>query len=91
MGSIRELYPVVFEGGGSNKPHSKAYRDFKQKWSFISVVYDFAEKKIEKIEKVNATYLSDFLQLLTYVIEEGDMDEQEQKFQDDLRRAKKGR
>ena len=87
---IRSDFPIVFEGGGSNKPHSKEHRDFAQKWGIIGTVYQIAEKKIEKVEKINASYVNDFFQMLSYIIEEQQADEAEDKFQETLRRAKKG-
>lgn len=89
--SISEEYPIVFNGRGSNKPHSNGYREFAQRWGFIRTLYDIAEKKIEKIEKIYQTYLNDFLQLLTFMIDEQQAEEEEDKFQEQLRKTKRGR
>ena len=88
---IKQSYPIIFSGRGSSKPKCKEYRDFKEKWGFISVVYSFAEKKIEEIEKINASYLNDFFQLLSYTIEEQEADEAQDKFDEQRRKAMKGR
>ena len=84
-------YPIVFQGTGKHKPHSIAYTDFKKKWGAIDTLYSLAEKKVEKVKEIYQEYLNDYFTLLTYIIEEGDMDEEEQKYQDNIRKAKKGR
>lgn len=91
MGDIREEYPIVFDGGGSNKPHSQRYREFAQRWSFIKTLYEICDEKIEKIGEVYQTYLSDFLQYMTYLIDKQQADDEEDKFQEQLRKAKRGR
>lgn len=50
-----------------------------------------ADEKIEQVEKINKTYLNDFLQYMSYLIDKNEMQEQEDKFQDNLRKAKKNR
>lgn len=48
-----------------------------------------ANKEAKEIEKISSWYLLDFLQLLSYSIEEAEVDEEEDKYQDMLRKAKK--
>lgn len=50
-----------------------------------------ADEKIEKIAQVNQIYLTDAFTYLTYLIQKGDMEQTEEEFQDNLRKAKKGR
>ena len=91
MGNIKSSYPIVFEGNGGNRPHCKAYRDFAQKWGNIKTLYEISDEKIEKVGKVYQIYLNDYLQYLSYMIEKGQVEEEEDKFQENLRKAKKGR
>ena len=91
MADIKNDYPIVFEGRGSNKPHSAAYRDFVQKWGNIKTLYEIADEKIEKIGRVYQIYLNDYLQYLSYMIEKQQVDEEEDKYQEMIRKAKKGR
>lgn len=50
-----------------------------------------AEEKIEKIEEVNQLRLTDVLFYLTYLTDKCEVDEAEDKFQETLRKAKRGR
>jgi hypothetical protein len=52
---------------------------------------DFSEKKVKAFEEIYGTYLSSFLTILTYTTEEALADEQEQKFQQTLNKARKGK
>lgn len=91
MASIAEEYPVVFNGRGSNKPHSQGYREFSQRWGFIKTLYEICDEKIEKVGEVYQIYLSDFLQYMTYLIDKQQAEDEEDKYQEVLRKAKKGR
>lgn len=90
MGNVRDTFQVVFSGSRSNRPHSKAYKDLQESWGFQKVLYELADSKIEKIAEVQQTYLTDFLTLLTYLIQKGESDEEEDRFQEQLRKAKRG-
>ena len=51
-----------------------------------------ADNSITKVDEVNQQYIQDTLTFLTYLIQKGEMEEIEEKFQDNLRKAKgKGR
>lgn len=50
-----------------------------------------ADEKIEKVAEVYQQNLLDALQFLSYLSEKAIVDEQEDKFQERLRKAKKGR
>ena len=89
MGDIKSSYPIVFSSKGSSRPHSQAFRDFKEKWGFISVLYDIAEEKVTQIGEIYQLYLSDFLQYLTYMSEKADMDRKEDEFQQKIRASKR--
>ena len=88
---LRDTYEIIFTSRRPSRPKCKAYRDFKEKWGFIGTIYDVAEKKIEEIEKINQMYLSDFFQLLTYMIDESVANEEQDKFDEQRRKAMKGR
>ena len=88
MGDVRDTYPTVFRNKGSNKPHSKEFRDFGAKWGSIKTLYEIADEKIEKVGEVYQLYLSDYMQFLTYLIEKGEVDEIEEKVQQALHKAK---
>lgn len=91
MDCIRSDYPIVFEGRGSNKPHSAAYRNFCEKWGAIKTLYEIADEKVEKIERIYQLHLNDYLQYLSFMIEKQQVDDEEDKFQENLRKVKKGR
>ena len=50
-----------------------------------------ANEELEKVAKINQSYLNDFLQYLSYMIDKGEVDEAEMKFQDNMRRLKKNK
>ena len=50
-----------------------------------------AGEKIEKVHQIYQEYLADTLQFLTYSLEKAKAEEIEDKFQENLRKAKKGR
>lgn len=50
-----------------------------------------ADEKIEKIAEINQQYLNDTLTFLSYLITKQEAEEEEDKFQENLRKAKKGR
>jgi hypothetical protein len=54
------------------------------------VIFDLADSKIEKVAQINQQYLTDFLTFLTYLIQKGEADDEEEKFQDNIRKAKRG-
>lgn len=91
MVRTRELFPVVFEGGGSNKPHSAQYREFGQDWGFQKILFELADEKIEKVAEVQQQYLTDTFTFLTYLIKKGQMEEVEDKWQEARRKAIKGK
>ena len=91
MADIRTTFPYVFSSGGSHKPHSQRYREFGQDWSMQKIVFEMADNKITKVAEVNGQYLTDFLVFLTYLIQKGEMEEEEEKFQQSLRDAKRRR
>lgn len=91
MASIRETYPIVFGGQGATRPHSKIYRDFAQKWGAIKTLYEVCDEKIEKIGEIYQLYLSDYLQYLSFMIEKSEIEREEDKFQENLRKAKRGK
>lgn len=50
-----------------------------------------AEEKIGEVEKIYKIYLSDYMQFLSFLIEKADVDEEEEKFKDQMREAKRHR
>ena len=91
VGGIAEEYPIVFNGRGSNKPRAQEYRDFAQRWGFTKTLYEICDEKIEKIGEVYQMYLNDFLQYLTYMIDKQQAEEAQDKFDEQMRKARKGR
>ena len=49
-----------------------------------------ADEKITKIGEVSGQYLNDYLLLLTYLIDKAEVDRAEDKYQENLRKAKRG-
>lgn len=91
MRSITSSFPIVFSNKGRNKPHSQGYRDFCQKWGNIKTLYEIADEKIDKVGEIYQQYVNDYLQFLSYLIDKGVAEKEEDTFQDNLRKAKKGR
>lgn len=89
--NIHDTYPIVFQGKGSNRPHSQGYRDFAQKWGAIKTLYEVCDEKIEKVGEVYQLYLSDYLQFLSYLIDKGEAEREEDTFRENLRKAKRGK
>lgn len=50
-----------------------------------------ADEQITKVAEIKQLYLTDTLMFLTYLIQKQEADEQEDKYQEMLRKAKKGR
>ena len=88
---LRDTFPSVFAETGSGKLHSDAHRQFGQKWNWTGIAYQMADEKIEKVAEVYQQNLLDALQFLSYLSEKAIVDEQEDKFQERLRKAKRGR
>ena len=91
MGDIKSSYPIVFSSKGSHKPRARAYTDFKEKWGFIDILYQVADEKITKVGEVYQLYLSDFLQYLTWSIERQEAEREQDKFDEQRRKANRGR
>ena len=90
MVRARDTFPVIFEGGGSRKPHSAEYRQFGQDWGFQKTLFELADEKITQVARVQQEYLTETLTFLTYLIKKGEMEEREDAFQENLRKAKRG-
>ena len=88
MASVKETFGVVYGGGGSHKPHCKAIKDLSENWGLQKVVFDMADSQVQKVAEINQQYLTDFLTFLTYLIQKGEADEEEERFQDQMRKAK---
>ena len=50
-----------------------------------------ADSQITQIAEINQMYLTDVFTYLTYLIQKGDAEADEEDFQETLRKAKKGR
>ncbi len=50
-----------------------------------------ADKKPSEIARINQEYITDFFTLLTFIIQEGEAEQEEEKFQQQLRDAKRRR
>ena len=86
---LRIDFPIVFGGGGKFRNHSKAYRDFGRAWGFWKTLYEMASGKIEEIDYIKSTHVTDFLFWLTFMIQKGEADEAEDDYQNNLRKSKK--
>ena len=91
MVRARDTFPVVFTGGGRSKPHSASYKQFSQDWGFQKTLYEMANEEITKVAQVKQEYLTDTLLFISYLIKKGEMEIEEDNFQEQLRKAKKGR
>lgn len=50
-----------------------------------------AEEDFTKVEKINQSYLLDFLQWLSYSIDKGYAEEEQDKYEEQRRKAKRGK
>lgn len=89
--SIYDSYPIVFDSPGRNKARAREYTEFKKKWGFIDIFYQMCNEDITKTREIYQFYLSDFMQYLSYSIERQYAEEKDEKYQDNLRKARKGR
>ena len=93
MGVVKQRYPSVFgdEGGGA-KPHSREYQRFGEAFGWYRILVEaFCDSKVEKIKEAYQLNLLDSLEFLVYRLEKAKADEAEDKFQENLRKAKRGR
>lgn len=88
--NIADEYPAVFGGGGRVKPHSPEYRQFSQDWGFQKILLEMANEDITKVAEIYQLYLSDVLLWLTFNIKKNEVQDIEDKWQDQLRKAKRG-
>ncbi len=91
MGTLRELFPKVFDAEGAGvKQHSELYRRFGEQYGWYRIFIEVAcEAQIEKIEKAYQYGLLDFLTFLTYRLDKSKADEAEDKFQENLRKMQR--
>lgn len=54
-------------------------------------MYSMAENEIEKIAKIYQANLMDYLQLISYLQDKAEAEEAEEKYQEQLRKAKQRR
>ena len=86
--NVRETFPIVFSGGRRHKVHSAEYKEFGENWGFQKILFELAGEKVEKVAQVNQIYLTDGFTFLTYSIQKADMEQTEDEFQENLRKAK---
>ena len=55
------------------------------------MVFDAAGEKVSEIFVIRQMYLTDFLTYMTYRIQKADAEEAEYEYQEQLRKARKGR
>ena len=48
------------------------------------------DSKIEKVKEIYQEYLTDYLQFLSYLIDKGEAEEAQEKFDEERRKARKG-
>ena len=88
--NISSTFSDVFGNGGRRKPHSEGYRRFAENWGIEKTLYEMANEEITKVAEIKQLYLTDTLMFLTYLIQKQEADEQEDKYQEMLSKAKKG-
>ena len=87
---VTKVYPIIFgEPQRASKPHSDSLRKFSKKWNWIKTLYELSNEEIEKVEKTAQQYLTTVLQFLTYTIEKGWAEEDEDKFQSELQKRRR--
>ena len=79
----------MYTGGRSTRQHSKEYRDFAGRWGFQKIIFEMADEKVEKVIQLNQTYLTTTFFYLSYLIDKGEVDEVEDKFQENLRKSQR--
>lgn len=89
LSHIAETFPALFSSGGSNKPHSKEYRKFCERWGYLKVSYDLVEDKIVYLEKLQQIYLTSFLTYLCYQCDKSEVEEIEDRFMENYRKLHK--
>ena len=88
--SIREQYEIIFgDAQRPSKPHCNALHKFSKKWSWKKTLFELSNDEIEKVEKTTQQYLTTVLEFLTYSIEKSIAEEEEDKFQDNLRKQRR--
>lgn len=90
--SIKDAFPTVWgDRRGNRRPLCQAYREFNESWSWLKTLYNAAEEDFTKVEKINQSYLLDFLQWLSYSIDKGYAEEEQDKYEEQRRKAKRGK
>jgi hypothetical protein len=91
MVNIRDIFDSLYANGGRHKRHCKQYKDFAEKWGNIKTLYEICDDDITKVEKATQIYLTTYLQFLCYMMDKGEAEEEEWKFQEQQRKLKNGR
>ena len=89
--TVRDTFQAVYDGRGSVRPHSAEYRNFSEAWGMEKVIFEMADNSLTKVARVKQEYLTDFLTFLTYLIQKGEMEEAEDKWQEARRKAMRHR
>ena len=88
--SIRTQYETIFgEPQRPCKPHSTALHKFSKKWSWKKTLFELANEEVTKVEKVSRMYLTTVLEFLCYTIDKGYAEDDEERFQEQLRKQRR--
>ena len=91
MGQLKDNFRYVFGGAGKRKQHHRRVGEYSKKWGFTGIVMAQAKDDFTKIKEIEEANLLEFLFYLEWLYEGGDVDEDERKFQEQLRKNKKSR
>lgn len=91
MADIQKEFPALYTNRGTTKQHSKEYRDFHKRWGYQKTLFDLAGESLAQVSVIQQQYLTTTLFWLTYLIDKGEVDEKEDKWQESLRKMKGGR
>ena len=90
MGTIRDTFPSLFTGnGGYRRPIAGGYRAFTEKWGIQRIAYTLTNENIAMAEKVSGMFATSVLQYMSYLKDKNMAEEEEDKFQENLRKQKR--
>lgn len=89
MELIKSNFQSLFDGRRSAKPHSSRHNQFYSEWGNHQALWEIAGKTIEGVRKANQEYLTSYLFWLTFLVKKGEAEEEEMKYQENLRKSKK--
>ena len=90
MADISSSYETIFgESYSLHKPTCDAYREFCSRWNWKKIAFEFSDEKIEKVKEIYQIYLTTALEYLTYSIQKNYAEQQQDKFEEQIREQKR--